>query len=174
MFSEAMAFVEQWEGGWSDDAADPGGLTKWGITIRTVIALALDFNRDGRVDEADLRDMTRDQARNVYRREYWDKVRAGELPGPVALLVFDAAVNQGVSRAGRFLQLAAGVASDGKIGPATLAAVRAKYAAAPRVLLREIAVRRALHYSSLAHFVRFGPGWYRRLFDAAMSAEAAR
>lgn len=96
------------------------------------------------------------------------------MPSPVARPVFDAAVNQGVSRAARFLQLAAGVKADGKIGPVTLAAVRSAWIANPRDLLREISVRRALHYSGLSIFTRFGRGRFRRLFDAAMTAEALR
>lgn len=170
MFSHAMEFVEGWEGGWSNDAADPGGLTKWGVTIRTVLARALDFNGDGRINADDLRDMTKAQARALYKSDYWDAAACNKLPGPLALLVFDGAVNQGVGRATRILQATVGAKPDGDIGPKTHAAIVDKWFADPKGVLREYCVRRALHYTSLSIFVRFGRGWFRRLFDACLTA----
>ena len=171
-FRRAHAFTRRWEGGLSNDKHDPGGLTKWGVTLGLLVALALDFNRDGRVDAKDLEAMTPEEAEALYFREFWQAMRCDDLPEPVALLVYEAAVNQGKTRAGRFLQVAAGVPVDGKVGPVTVAAARRAFERAPRALLREIAARRALHYSGLAIFARFGLGWFRRLFDAAMTAEA--
>jgi lysozyme family protein len=171
-FRRAHAFTRRWEGGWSNDRLDPGGLTKWGVTLKLLVSLALDLNRDGRVDAADLEAMTEAEAEALYFREFWEAMRCADLPEPVALLVYEAAVNQGKTRAARFLQQAAGVPADGKVGPVTVAAARRAYSRGPRALLREIAARRALHYSGLSIFARFGLGWFRRLFDAAMTAEA--
>lgn len=165
MFDFAMDFVEAWEGGWSNDRADPGGLTKWGVTIGTLMGLRLDFNRDGRVDSADLAAMTKPEARELYRRHYWDRTRCEDLPPAVALLVFDAAVNQGPARASRFLQTAAGAHPDGIIGPRTMAAVALAARTRPADFLLELAAQRAVHYASLPHFGRFGRGWSRRLLD---------
>jgi len=71
-------------------------------------------------------------------------------------------VNQGPVRARKLLQKAAGVAADGVIGPLTLAAVRK--APSPEIL-GDFMARRALHYAGLAQLLRFGRGWFRRLFD---------
>lgn len=174
-FRAAMAFVRAWEGGWSNHKSDPGGLTKWGVTIQTVIAKGLDFNGDGKIDARDLEAMTWAQAERLYREDYFDLIRGDELPEPVAILAFDAAVNQGPGRAGRWLQETAGMtgrAVDGAVGPVTVAAILKAYAADDRAFLREFQVRRALHYSSLSTFVTFGRGWFRRLIDGTI--EAAR
>lgn len=165
-----MAFVRAWEGGWSNDKLDPGGLTKWGVTIRTVIAKALDFNRDGKVNEKDLADMTEAQAESLYRSDYWDVTRCDELPGPLAMLVFDCNVNQGPGRGAKFLQAAVGAAEDGKVGPDTIRRATGRYAADPAAVIREFQAKRALHYSSLPTLVRFGLGWFRRLIDGTIQA----
>lgn len=166
-FERAHEFVARWEGGFVDDPQDPGGATKWGITIRTLIAKGLDLNNDGAVNRKDIHDMTPEQALSIYRIDYWERARCPELPFPVALVHYDAAVNQGVSRAVRFLQQAVRVRVDGVIGPVTLAAVRR---AEVRGLVTEYCARRAVHYSSLAIVTRFGLGWFRRLFDAQAEA----
>ncbi len=165
-FNNALAFVQRWEGGWVDDPHDPGGVTKWGITIRTLIAKGLDLNNDGVVDRRDIRDMTPDQARDIYRRDYWIGAACPRLPEPLALLQFDCAVNQGVGRASRILQKSVRAKADGIIGKRTLAAVERAWARNPTWLLGEYGARRAVHYSSLSLVVRYGLGWFRRLFDA--------
>ena len=169
-FDAALKFVKRWEGDWVDDPHDRGGVTKWGITIRTLIAKALDLNNDGVVDRRDIRDMTVWQARNIYFTDYWIAAVCPSLPTSLALLQFDCAVNQGVGRAARILQKSVGVKVDGIIGKKTLAAVGAAYKRDPRKLLGEYSARRVRHYSSLAQVTRYGLGWFRRLFDAHAEA----
>ena len=149
--------VLRWEGGYVDDAADPGGATRYGITRKT-----LSRRRGRRVSKVEVRALTRAEAVEIYRARYWDACRCGELPAPLALAVFDCAVNQGPKRARKLLQKAAGVAADGVIGPLTLAAVEK---APSTEILGAFMARRALHYAGLAQLLRFGRGWFRRLFD---------
>jgi len=156
-FEVTLDAVLRWEGGYADDAADPGGATRYGITRRT-----LSRWRDRRVTKAEVRALTRDEAAAIYRAWYWDACRCDELPEPIALAVFDAAVNQGPKRARKLLQKAVGVTADGIVGPVTLSAVRAADA---RDLLRDFMALRALNYSALPQITRFGRGWFRRLFD---------
>jgi lysozyme family protein len=171
-FEAAHAFVARWEGGFVDDPHDRGGATKWGVTIRTLIAKGLDLNNDGTIDRRDIRDMTPAQALDIYRRDYWIGAVCPPLPAPLALLQFDCAVNQGPGRAARILQKSVGARVDGIIGPATLAAVERAWDRAPARLLGEYCARRAVHYSSLSQVVRYGLGWFRRLFDAQRAALA--
>ena len=173
-FDAAMSFVQRWEGGWVDDSHDPGGVTKWGITIRTLIAMGLDLNNDGVIDRRDIRDMTTDQARDIYKRDYWIAAACPRLPPPLALIVFDCAVNQGVGRAARILQKSVRATPDGIIGKKTLAAVERVWERDPKRLLGEYCARRAVHYSSLSLVVRYGLGWFRRLFDAHGAALGLR
>lgn len=148
-FDKALAFVLDKEGGptITDDPRDPGGLTRWGISKRAY-------------PDLDIRNLTREQAAGIYLRDYWDRAGCGNLPAAVAFFHFDTAVNQGPGAAAKFLQLAAGVEADGKIGPKTLAAVQR---ARPADLLVEYAARRADHYGRLPHFPTYGLGWSRRL-----------
>lgn len=131
-FNEAIPIILQHEGGYVNDPDDPGGATKWGISLRYLKTLdpsIADIDRDGDVDVEDVRRMTKDQAKEFYRKGWWEKYRYA-LIGPqyLATKVFDLAVNMGPSRAHRLLQWALRavgrpVKVDGIIGPKTRAAI---------------------------------------------------
>ncbi len=161
VFERAFAVVLGSEGGLSLDPADPGnwtgarcgagrlGGTKYGISASAYPGL-------------DIAGLTVEGAQAVYRRDYWDRVCGDALPGPLALLVFDAAVNNGVSRAVQWLQGALGVVADGVIGPATLAAVRGR-SGDGAALMAEFQAMRLVFMAGLPTWKRFGGGWARRL-----------
>lgn len=153
-FSRALQVVLRHEGGLVNDPADPGGLTKFGISSRA---------HPGE----DIAGMTMERAGEIYRINYWDKLRCGDMPYPVALCVFDCGVNQGVGRAARVLQGAVKVTPDGAIGPKTLAAIAARD---PKALALEIQAQRMMLYAALPGWGRFGLGWTRRAFDVAGQA----
>jgi lysozyme family protein len=162
-FDAALAHVLHYEGGYSDHPRDPGGATNLGITIGV-----LKEYRGQSVTKDDVRALTLAEAASIYSQRYWDAASCGALPSGIDLAVFDCAVNQGVGRAARFLQQAARVKADGRIGPGTLGAVSA---ASPRTLLAEFMARRMLGYGLLGGlFKTFGLGWSRRLM--ATYAEA--
>lgn len=117
-FDACLAFVLRAEGGFVDDARDPGGTTNMGITHRT-----LAYWRGGPVTVEDVRELTEREARAIYRANYWNPVRGDDLPPGVDLCVFDASVHHGPGTAVRLLQAAVGVERDGAIGPVTLGAV---------------------------------------------------
>ena len=145
-FETALAAVLGWEGGYVNDPRDAGGETNFGISARAYPGL-------------NIKSLTRDQAAALYRRDYWDACRCDALPSPLALLVFDAAVNQGPGAAVRMMQEAAGVPEDGRIGPRTLAAAQAP------AVVGAFAVARARRYAGARDFPAFGRGWLNRLFD---------
>ena len=123
-FDEAVARTMTFEGGGKVHmtAGDPGGLTKWGISARAFPGV-------------DIANLSEEQAKFLYRNNYWDKVNADKLPDVLASHVFDAAVNMGPNKAARLLQRSInliattrggpGVQVDGGIGPETLKAVAA-------------------------------------------------
>lgn len=145
------------EGGLVDHVRDPGGRTNLGVTQKTLNhARNVLPTLPARVDH-----LTRADALSVYEALYWRPVRGDELPRGLAMIVFDAAINQGVGDAARFLQLAVGARPDGAIGPITLAAVQR---ANVREAIAEVAARRMHDYMLLDHLQdTFGLGWSRRL-----------
>lgn len=120
-FDECLKFVLQWEGGFTKDEADPGGATKFGVADAAdgkVDGLA-DVDGDGNGDVA-VAQLTLEEAKEIYRRKYWQRIRGDSLPKRMDIVVFDAAVNVGVVQASKFLQRALGVDDDGLIGPRTV------------------------------------------------------
>lgn len=112
------------EGGYVNDPADPGGATKYGVTIGTMRALGLDLNGDGRVTEADVKALTPDLAAEIFERDYFVKPKIGLLPDALHATVFDMYVNAGAN-AVKILQrllndlLGLDLTDDGRIGPLT-------------------------------------------------------
>ena len=125
------------EGGYVHDPVDRGGPTHYGITQRTLRAW-----RGQVVTAADVRRLTRDEARAIYQRRYVDEPGFATLPDPLRAQVVDDGVLSGPRQAVKDLQRAiGGVTVDGTLGPQTRAAVARRGVAA--VHARLIAVRAA-------------------------------
>ncbi|SHI67619.1 holin-associated N-acetylmuramidase [Wenxinia saemankumensis] len=142
------------EGGYVDDPDDPGGATKFGVTIHTMRRLGLDLDRDGDVDRSDVRALTRSQAAAIMMRHYYERPRLGELPEPIQASLFDMYVNSGAN-AVRILQrllndMRIPVAVDGVIGPQTIAAAARAQAAAPDHFADAYGIARRNWYYALA------------------------
>lgn len=124
-FGRAMRFVLSQEGGFVDDPSDKGGATLWGIAQR--------FN-----PQVNVATMTLEQAKKIYRDKYWTPAECDVAPWPLALTLFDMAVNAGVAQA---LNLLSAVGPD-----------FAAYNGARRSF-----------YQSLKQFPIFGAGWINRV-----------
>ena len=125
-FDECFKLVLDSEGGYSDNTYDKGGKTNWGITEATLSAAY----RAGIVPHNNIKDLTVEEAKTIYKVNYWDKCKCGNLPKPLDLCVFDTAVNCGTGTSSKFLQEAINkavganiLATDGIIGPMTLGAI---------------------------------------------------
>jgi lysozyme family protein len=154
-FDCSMAFVLKAEGGYVDNPADPGGATNMGITLR-----ALSDWRGTAVTKNDVLHLSTDEAEAILGARYWNSTHCGQMPPGVDLMLFDCAVNTGVSRAAKMLQAIAAVDQDGSIGPITLADV-AKFPALDTI--ERMANLRATFYRSLPTFKTFGHGWLNRV-----------
>ena len=117
--------------------------------------------------ELDIKNLTLEQAKAIYWQDYWVKACCEMLPAPLALCVFDAAVNQGVGRAIRCLQRAAGVNDDGKVGPHTRQAVSRLD---PIVGVEYFQAERILEYVQASTWEKFKRGWMRRVVGTAITA----
>lgn len=176
LFEQCLAVVLDKEGGFSDHPQDRGGPTNLGITWKTFADWqGIDhagLSPEGREKlVADLKALTRREAAEIYRANYWLPMRCGDLPGPVALMLFDFGVNAGSRTAVKALQRVAGVTDDGSVGPKTLAAIRA---VDPARLLDQMAEARLAHYRGLAEFPTFGNGWVARTQQVVALARALK
>ena len=145
-FDEAFDRLIDNEGGYSNVPGDPGGETNWGISKRSYPGL-------------DIADLTRNDAKAVYLRDFWQRGQMDQYDGAIAFQVFDIAVNSGIETAVRMLQRAAGVADDGHIGPVTVAAVKAK---SVTDMLMLIIAERLDFWRKLSTWPQFGKGWAGR------------
>jgi lysozyme family protein len=145
------------EGGYTNDAADPGGPTNFGITIADYRQYVMPG-----ATAADVRAMTVDQAKTIYRARYWDAQRCDELPAGVDDTVFDYGVNSGIGRSKKVLQRVVGVPADGELGPATMAAIMARD---PKAIITAINGERLTFLHSLRTWPVFGRGWNQRVIE---------
>lgn len=150
-FDKAFDLLIGHEGGYSNNPADPGGETMWGVTFR----VARGWGYMG-----PMKDLPRDTAKEIYKALYWDKVRASELPEAVRFDVFDAAVNSGAGQAVRFLQRATGTTDDGRLGPVTL---RAVISMDPQLLDKRLNGYRLRYMTELKNWPPFARGWAARI-----------
>jgi len=135
------------EGGYSNDSRDPGGETKFGISKRSYPTL-------------DIAALTLADAKQIYKRDFWDRAQCDRLPPGLAFDVFDTAVNSGIGQAIRFLQRAAGVADDGVAGPLTMSAVGRWDAESLQARFNGM---RLDFMTRLSTWDTFGRGWARRI-----------
>ena len=154
-FDKAFELVIGEEGGYVNDPRDPGGETKYGIAKRYH-------------PKVDIAALTLSQAKDIYRRDYWEPAQIDLLPWAVAYVFFDAVVNMGLNTASKLMQEALGEVPDGIIGPRTRAAMIAQ--GNDIELVVRFQAERGLYYASRGHFDRFGRGWLRRVVRGAMTA----
>lgn len=138
------------EGGYSNNPADPGGETNWGITKRVAVANGY---------TGAMIDLRQDQAKTIYKNKYWDVCACDAMPESTRFDVFDTAVNSGPVQAIKLTQRALKIMDDGVLGPATLAALQA----ADATLSGKFNGYRLEFMTSLPTWETFGKGWARRI-----------
>ena len=160
-FAAVLTTLFSHEGGFTADPADAGNWTsgacgrgrcvgtKYGISAAAYPGL-------------DIPRLTLEDAEAIYRRDYWNRIKGDEMPAGLGLLVFDSAVNNGVSRAAKWLQAALGVTIDGELGPRSMAAL-AEQAGDWRALALEFHAQRLAFMGALPTWKYYGLGWSRRL-----------
>lgn len=154
-FDICLARVLKHEGGYVDHPKDPGGATNKGVTLATYSDW---LGRKATKDE--LKAIPATHVSTIYRERYWKTAACDALPAGLDGVVFDLAVNSGPSRAKKMLQQAVGVAADGQIGPATLAAIKRLGASGA---VNKLCDAREAFYRGLPTFATFGRGWLNRL-----------
>ena len=146
-FDRAVYLILKHEGGYVNNPNDTGGETNFGISKRAY-------------PDLDIAELSVFTAQEIYKRDFWDKVKGDHLPTGLDLTVFDFAVNAGVSRASKVLQKIVGAKPDGIIGSKTLNLINTH--SDVLALITEYYRLRQAYYESIDSFQHFGLGWTRR------------
>lgn len=160
VFPAAWAYILQWEGStYTNNPADPGGPTRWGVTLATLAAY-----RKRPTAASDVQNLTADEAQAVYRLNYWTPLGCAQMASPgVAIAIFGLAVNIGCGAAAKMAQAAVGAVADGAVGPKSMAAINA---ADPEELLEAVSIAAQRYYRAIVDRrpdqAVFEKGWLNR------------
>ena len=152
-FNTAFDLLLTHEGGFSNRSLsdDPGGVTKYGVTEN----VARSHGYSG-----EMRELTIDFAKQVYRKDYWDACKCDHIPELLRYPLFDAAVNSGSGQAVKWLQSSIGVKVDGGIGPITIQAANACNV----LLVRQQMIGKRLRFmTDLKNWSANSRGWSKRI-----------
>ena len=162
-FHNCVSLIMRHEGGYSNNPVDRGGPTNMGVTHKTLAA----WRKIDEVTSDEVEKLSMDEAKAIYRANYWNALNCDQLPPGVDLVVFDFGVNAGPSKAAKMLQKALAVAPDGMVGQITVGAAR--ISDAPFVIAT-FSDERLRYYQSLPDWPVFGEGWTRRTADIREAA----
>jgi lysozyme family protein len=146
-FEDAFDRLIGHEGGYVNDPNDPGGETNWGISKRAY-------------PHVDIKNLTRNGAKEIYRVDFWKRIKADRLYDGVAFQLFDFAVNSGIETSIRHFQRAIGVADDGIWGSISQAA--ADTMSESDTIMR-LNAERLEFMTKLKNWPHHGKGWARRI-----------
>jgi lysozyme family protein len=174
-FIYSTIFFLKHEGGFSDDPADKGGATDYGISLRFLQSLPDtdgdgwldgDLDHDGDVDVDDIHFLDKVTALEIYEKQFWDRYRYSEIQDQsIATKIMDLCINMGAGAAHRIVQNAVCVHKiikvDGILGSGSLAAINSIDG---KWLISEICHYAAQYYYSLSQ-PKFIKGWLNRAYD---------
>jgi lysozyme family protein len=158
-FKPSLTYTLAFEGGYVNHPKDPGGPTNRGITQAVYDA----YRKLNGLAPKSVSLISLGEVAAIYKQQYWNAVLGDSLPIGVDYAVFDFAVNSGVARASRYLQLALGVMADGHIGYQTQVALGQ---ADPQALIIRLCADRMAFLKGLDTYATFGKGWARRVIGA--------
>ena len=169
-FDRCLARILVYEGGNDDDPRDPGGRTSRGIIQREYDRYLVRHGLGAVVASRDVWKASDADVRQIYRENYWDRMRCEELPSGIDITVFDGGVNSGVAQQAKWAQRACNIKVDGDFGPATVLALTS--ANDNDALIGEMLKRRLAMLQSLKTWKVFGKGWAARVSNVLKIAQA--
>ena len=142
-----------------------GGPTNFGVTI-------FDYRKyvNPGATAADVRAMTVEEAKRIYRARYWDAQRCDELPAGLDYAVFDYGVNSGIGRSAKVFRRLLGL-SD-RSGHHQRRCYRCGACCRSLTLVSKICDERLRFLRSLRTWPIFGAGWGRRVAEVKVAALA--
>lgn len=154
-FPAVMTEIFKHEGGYVDHPKDPGGATNMGITFAV-----LQEWRGEPITKTDVKNLTKSEAQEIYRKRYWNVIKGDDLPAGIDLVTMDGSVNSGTGRGPKWLQAALAVAQDGKVGPNT---IKAAWSANAADTINGACEARLSFLRGLKTYPTFGKGWESRV-----------
>ena len=161
MFRKAIERIIRDEGGYVNDSTDLGGETKYGISKRSF-------------PDLDIKNLTVEEAINIYERLYWIPSKAEKLPKEIQEVYFELVVNAGQGNAVKILQRACNsklkpkLEVDGKIGAMTIGQ-------AQKLSRKRFIAYQTLYYADIVfrkpEQERFWFGWFNRAVDDLQEGE---
>ena len=161
----ALRWVLAHEGGYVNHPKDPGGATNFGVTQRTYD----NYRKRKGMSVRSVRAITSDEVAEIYKRQYWDAVKADDLPSGVDYAVFDYAVNSGPAKAIADLQREIGATVDKVVGDQTIGMTKEQD---PFDLIERLCHRRMRFLKGLRHWKTFGRGWTARVMGVRDGAQS--
>ena len=158
-FEKSFDRVFGHEGGFQNDPADRGNWTtgkigqgelkgtKFGISAMSYPHLNIER-------------LTLEEAKAIYRRDYWDAMRMDRFSRAMQYQLFDASINHGMYNARRILQRALGVKDDGIVGPITMRAIESM---SNDDLLFRFLAERLQFITKVGTWGTYGKGWTLRI-----------
>lgn len=138
-----LVYIFHGEGGYTNNRKDPGNWTGGKVGVGRLLGTKYGIAANT-FPNLDIPNITREQAAEIYRKNYWDQAGCDLLPAGVDLPIFDVSVNSGAGRARTF----------NKATAAILDAVKR---------IKAISAKRRAFYQGLSTFKTFGKGWMSRV-----------
>lgn len=157
-FDKAFEETVDIEGGFGDDPRDRGNWTGGKVGVGVCKGTKYGISAAA-YPHLDIKNLTLEEAKRIYKRDYWDRIRGDQLNPSFADELFDIAVNHGVGTAIRCLQETVEVKIDGVLGPITLAAANAWN---PDKVVLGLMALRITRYTYDNSWSIYGKGWSRR------------
>lgn len=146
-FETAFNRIMNYEGDYVNDPDDPGGETKWGISKRSYPNLII-------------KDLTREDAQNIYRKDFWIPLNISKLSDTITFQLFDFAINSGIQTAIRYFQRALNVADDGYFG---LESIKIMNETSETDMIMKLNAERLDYMTRLKNWDKNSKGWARRI-----------
>ncbi len=153
------------EGGFVNDKADKGGATKFGITLATWKQFGYDKNGDGIIDARDVQLITKEEARKIAKKQYWDYFHADQIQNQsIASIIVDWGYNSGTATAAMLVQKILNLKASGRFDNATLSALNN---ASQKDLFDQLKAARKAFYDRIVaknpSQQKFYKGWMSRI-----------
>ena len=169
-FEQSFNLVIKSEGGFTNDQRDSGNHLpdgRQGSTMLGCTQANWEAYVGHQVTQDDMKKLTKDDVKPLYKKNYWDAVMGDSLPSGLDYAAFDFAINAGSNASRKMVQIAVGVNNDGIFGPATLKAIQNADA---KDVLGKFTSAKIKFYQSLSNFDVYGKGWLKRCADVQQIA----